>query len=60
MWKFHINAASEYVYSADGDSYANSVERSISDVAKAISNGGYDGITDDTIKSLINSFIVTK
>ena len=54
------NAASEYVYSADGDSYANSVERSISDVAKAISNGGYDGITDDTIKSLINSFIVTK
>lgn len=54
------NAASEYVYSADGDSYANSVERSISDVAKAISNGGYDGITDDTIRSLINSFIVTK
>lgn len=54
------NAASEYVYSADGDSYANSVERSISDVAKAISNGGYDGITDDTIKSLIKSFIVTK
>lgn len=54
------NAASEYVYSADGDSYANSVERSISDVAKAISNGGYDGITDGTIKSLINSFIVTK
>ena len=30
------NAASEYVYSADGGSYANSVERSISDVAKAI------------------------
>ena len=54
------NAAQEYVYSADGDSYANSVERSISDVAKAISNGGYDGITDDTIRSLINSFIVTK
>lgn len=55
------NAASEYVYSADGDSYANSVERSISDVAKAIKgNGEYDGITDDTIKSLIDSFIVTK
>lgn len=57
----YANAASEYVYSADGDSYANSVERSISDVAKAIKgNGEYDGITDDTIKSLINSFIVTK
>ena len=55
------NAASEYVYSADGGSYANSVERSISDVAKAIKgNGEYDGITDDTIKSLIDSFIVTK
>ena len=55
------NAASEYVYSADGDSYANSVERSISDVAKAIKgNGEYDGITNDTIKSLIDSFIVTK
>ena len=54
-------AASEYVYSADGGSYANSVERSISDVAKAIKgNGEYDGITDDTIKSLIDSFIVTK
>lgn len=57
----YANAASEYVYSADGDSYANSVERSISDVAKAIKgNDEYDGITDDTIKSLINSFIVTK
>lgn len=54
------NAASEYVYSADGDSYANSVKRSISDVAKAISNGGYDGITDKKIISLIDSFIVTK
>ena len=55
------NAASEYVYSADGNSYANSVKRSISDVATAIKgNGEYDGITDDTIKSLINSFIVTK
>lgn len=55
------NAASEYVYSADGDSYANSVERSISDVAKAIKgNGEYDGITNKTIKSLIDSFIVTK
>lgn len=54
------NAASEYVYSADGGSYANSVERSISDVATAISNGGYDGITDKTIRSLIDSFIVTK
>lgn len=55
------NVASEYVYSADGGSYANSVERSISDVAKAIKgNGEYDGITDDTIKSLIDSFIVTK
>lgn len=57
----YANAASEYVYSADGDSYANSVERSISDVAKAIKgNGEYDGITNDTIKSLIDSFIVTK
>ena len=54
------NAASEYVYSADGGSYANSVERSISDVATAISNGGYDGITDGKIISLIKSFIVTK
>ena len=55
------NAASEYVYSADGDSYANSVERSISDVAKAIKgNDEYDGITDKAIKSLIDSFIVTK
>ena len=54
------NAASEYVYSADGDSYANSVKRSISDVAKSISNGGYDGITDKKIISLIDSFIVTK
>lgn len=57
----YANAASEYVYSADGDSYANSVERSISDVAKAIKgNGEYDGITNGTIKSLIDSFIVTK
>lgn len=55
------NAASEYVYSADGDSYSNSVERSISDVAKAIKgNGEYDGITDKAIQSLIDSFIVTK
>lgn len=55
------NAASEYVYSADGGSYANSVERSISDVAKAIKgNDEYDGITDEAIRSLINSFIVTK
>lgn len=55
------NAASEYVYSADGDSYANSVERSISDVAKAIKgNDEYDGITDKKIRSLIDSFIVTK
>lgn len=56
------NAASEYVYSVDdsGNNCANSVERSISGVATAISNGGYDGITDDTIKSLIKSFIVTK
>lgn len=56
----YANAASEYVYSADGDSYANSVERSISGVATAISNGGYDGITDEKIISLIKSFIVTK
>lgn len=55
------NAASEYVYSADGNSYANSVKRSISDVATAIKgNGEYDGITDKAIRSLIDSFIVTK
>lgn len=57
------NAASEYVYSADdsGNNCANSVKRSISDVATAIKgNGEYDGITNDTIKSLIDSFIVKK
>lgn len=57
------NAASEYVYSADdsGNNCANSVKRSISDVATAIKgNGEYDGITNGTIKSLINSFIVKK
>lgn len=57
------NAASEYVYSADdsGNNCANSVKRSISDVATAIKgNGEYDGITDKTIISLIDSFIVTK
>lgn len=59
----YVKAAAEYVYSADdsGNSCANSVKRSISDVATAIKgNGEYDGITDDTIKKLIDSFIVTK
>lgn len=56
------NAASEYVYSADdsGNNCANSVKRSISDVAKAIQENGYDGITDENTKNFINSFIVTK
>ncbi|WP_302803364.1 hypothetical protein [Eubacterium ventriosum] len=59
----YVKAAAEYVYSADdsGNSCANSVKRSISDVATAIKgNGEYDGITNDTIKKLIDSFIVTK
>lgn len=59
----YVKATAEYVYSADdsGNSCANSVKRSISDVAKAIKgNNEYDGITDDTIKKLIDSFIVTK
>ncbi|WP_288682597.1 hypothetical protein [uncultured Eubacterium sp.] len=56
------NAASEYVYSADdsGNNCANSVKRSISDIARAIQENGYDGITGDNTKNLISSFIVTK
>lgn len=56
------NAASEYVYSADdsGNNCANSVKRSISDIAKAIYKNGYDGITEENTKNLIDSFIVTK
>lgn len=57
----YADESSTYVYSKkDNDVYAESVKRSISDIAKAIYENGYDGITDDTIKSLIDSFIVTK
>lgn len=58
----YADESSTYVYSKkDNDVYAESVKRSISDVATAIKvNGEYDGITDKKIISLINSFIVTK
>lgn len=47
----------EYVYSENDAGSAEQVERSISDIAKTISGNGYDGIDDENIKSLINSFI---
>lgn len=47
----------EYVYSENDANSAVQVERSISDIAKTISNNGYDGIENENIKSLINSFI---
>lgn len=47
----------EYVYSENDANSAVQVERSISDIAKTISNNGYDGIKEDNIKKLIDSFI---
>lgn len=51
------NGDSAYVYSVDGADSAVQVERSISNIAKIISDNGYDGISDEKIKSLIDSFI---
>ena len=57
----YADESSTYVYSKkDNDVYAESVKRSISDIAKAIYENGYDGITDGNTKNLINSFIVKK
>lgn len=57
----YADKSSTYVYSKkDNDVYAESVKRSISDIATAIKGNGYDGITDGKIISLIKSFIVTK
>ena len=47
----------EYVYSENGADSAVQVERSISNIAKIISDNGYDGISDEKIKNLIDSFI---
>lgn len=51
------NGDSAYVYSVDGADSAVQVERSISNIAKTISNNGYDGIKEENIKKLIDSFI---
>lgn len=57
----YADESSTYVYSKkDNDVYAESVKRSISDIAKAIYENGYDGITDGNTKNLIDSFIVKK
>ena len=57
----YADESSTYVYSKkDNDVYAESVKRSISDIAKAIYEKGYDGITDGNTKNLIDSFIVKK
>lgn len=51
------NGDSAYVYSVSDVDSTEQVERSISDIAKTISGNGYDGIDDENIKSLIDSFI---
>ena len=57
----YADESSTYVYSKkDNDVYAESVKRSISDIAKAIHENRYDGITDENTKNLIDSFIVKK
>lgn len=57
----YADESSTYVYSKkDNDVYAESVKRSISDIAKAIYENGYEGITDGNTKNLIDSFIVKK
>lgn len=57
----YADESSTYVYSKkDNDVYAESVKKSISDIAKAIQKNRYDGITDENTKNLIDSFIVKK
>lgn len=57
----YADESSTYVYSKkDNDVYAESVKRSISDIATAIQKNGYDEITEKKTQNLIDSFIVKK